>query len=199
MTFANRYAGLCCGIALILTCAASPAQATFHLWQISEVYSNASGSVQYVDLVLPFDFDDESFLAGHAISAGLNSNSLIFGSNLPSVPVAGQHVLIATPGFSAVAGVVPDYTFPVAPFFDPNGDTLNYAGVDSFNFPALPSDGIHALDRSGSTVIAAPTNFAGVVGTVPEPSGLALGIAGMTAAWFAVHRRRRPFRFDARQ
>jgi len=131
---------------LVFTCS-HRAEATFHLWQISQVYSSSSGTVQYVDFVLPFTFDDESFLTGHQLSAGLNSNSMLFGSNLPSVPVTGQHFLVATPGFAAIAGVTPDYTFPVAPFFNRNGDTLNYAFIDSFTFPALPLDGVNARDE----------------------------------------------------
>jgi serralysin len=174
---------------LALTCS-QRAEATFHLWHISQVYSNASGSVQYVDFVLPFTFDDESFLAGHQLSASLNSNSLSFGSNLPSVPVTGQHFLVATPGFDAIAGVTPDYTFPIAPFFNLNGDTLNYAGIDFFTFPALPSDGVLALNRDGSTAVNAPTNFAGQVGfvRVPEPATWVLLIFGPIALWAASRR-----------
>ncbi len=175
------------GVIVCLAAAAwsQDARATFHLWRIDQVYSDAGGSVQYVDFVLPFTFDDESLLTGHAISAGLNSNSMILSSNLPAFPVAGQHFLVATPGFAALAGVAPDYTFPVAPFFDQTGDTLNWASVDFFTFGALPSDGIHALNRDGSIAINAPTNFAGQVGFVPEPSTLVLAAFGIAAlaAW----------------
>src|SRR4029079_8797579 len=83
------------------------ALATFHEWKIDQVYSNADGSVQYVDFVLAAPSDDERFLFGRTLTAGLNSHSLTFGSDLPSEPVAGQHFLVATPGFAAIAGVLP--------------------------------------------------------------------------------------------
>jgi hypothetical protein len=159
------------------------ALASFHLWQIDQVYSNADGSVQYVDFVLPTAPDDERFLAGHTLTAGLNSNSLTFGVNLPSKPVAGQHFLVATPGFAAIAGVTADYTFSAAPFFNSHGDTLTYAGgLDSFTFTTLPVDGIHALNRDNTIAINAPINFAGQMGFVPEPANwamLSIGAIGL--------------------
>jgi hypothetical protein len=122
----------------------------------------------------------------------LNSNSLTFGSNLPSEPVAGQHFLVATPGFAAIAGVTADYTFSSGPFFNPHGDTLNYAGVDSFTFSALPADGIHALNRNNAIVVNAPINFAGEIGFVPEPATWILLSTGAVGLGVALRRRKRP-------
>ena len=162
------------------------ALATFHELKIDQVYSNADGSVQYVDFVLPAPSDDERFLFGRTLTAGLNSHSLTFGSDLPSEPVAGQHFLVATPGFAAIAGVLPDYTFSGGPFFNPHGDTLVYASsFDTFTFPALPADGIHALNRNNTIAINAPINFAGQAGFVPEPASwilLSIGVVGLGVA-----------------
>jgi hypothetical protein len=172
-------------VALLVAIWSQYALATFHLWKIDQVYSNADGSVQYVDFVLPPPvFDDERALSGHTLAAGLNGNSLLFGSDLPSEPVAGQHFLVATPGFAAIAGIQPDYTFAdPGPFFNRNGDTLTYAqGVDSFTFQALPLDGIQALNRDNSISINAPINFAGQQGFVPEPASwlvLSIGAIGL--------------------
>ena len=178
-------------VGVLLAGLAQEARATFHEWSISQIYSNASGSVQYVDLVLPsFVIDDESHVGGHDLSAGLNSNSLTIPADLPAVPVAGEHFLVATAGFAAIAGITPDYTLPVAPFFNPAGDSLNWAFVDTFNFRAIPTDGIHARNRDGSSVINSPINFAGQVGHVPEPASWALLLIGAIALW-AVRRKRR--------
>lgn len=161
---------LCVLVGLAAAVWSRRAEATFHLWRIDQVYSNATGSIQYVDFVLPFTFDDESHLTGRQLSAGLNSNTMTFGNDLPQVPVAGQHFLVATPGFATIAGVTPDYTFPSSfvPFFNRAGDTLNFASVDSFMFPALPSDNIRALNRNGSTAVNAPINFAGTTGSITD-------------------------------
>src|SRR6476660_6726239 len=115
----RRSKGLPIVVGLLVGIWSQYALATFHLWKIDQIYSNADGSVQYVNFVLPPPvIDNEDALSGKTLTAGLNSNSLTFGSNLPSVPVAGQHFLVATPGFAAVAGVTPDYTFSGGPFFN---------------------------------------------------------------------------------
>jgi serralysin len=184
-------------LALAIVALARPAYATFHLWQISQVYSNASGSVQYIDFFLPSAPDNEQFLGGRALTSSLHT--LTFGANLPSMPVPGQHFLVGTPGFASLANVTPDYTFPEVPgtpFFNLNGDTINYASVDSFTFPsggipALPHDGIHALNRNGTTSLNAPTNFAGRIGFVPEPATWVLLLSGAGCLWIANRARRR--------
>ena len=113
-------------------CWSCPAWATFHLWKIDQIYSNASGNVQFVELA-----DTEN---GEVVIGGktLTSNGHIFTflSNLPNgTPTAGQHMLLATSGYSALAGVTKaDFTLPDH-FLNPSGDTLTYAGgLDSATF-----------------------------------------------------------------
>jgi hypothetical protein len=187
----RRLKGLPIVVGLLIGIWSQSALATFHLWKIDQIYSNADGSVQYVDFVLPpVVSDDEDELSGKTLTAGLNSNSLTFGSNLPSVPVGGQHFLVATPGFAAIAGVAPDYTFAGGPFFNTSGDTLNYAGgVDIFTFSTPPLDGIHALNRDNIVVMNAPINFAGQQGFVPEPASWVLLSVGMLGLGVALRRR----------
>jgi hypothetical protein len=69
-------------------------------------------------------------------------------------------VLIATPGFATLGLVTPDFTIP-ARFVPTEGGTLDYAsGTDRINLPALPNDGVTAVDRNGNPVPATPKNFA---------------------------------------
>lgn len=167
-------------------CLVRPAQATFHLWHIDEVYSNASGTVQYIDFVQPsFIIDDERFLTEANLADSFSGNTYSFPTNLPAAPVANQHFLVATPGYAALSGVpAPDYVLPTNDWFNPNGDTITYAGfVDSFTFSSgqLPTDGTHALFRAyGSTTMSVvadtATNFAGVSGAVPVPEPAAFGL-----------------------
>ena len=154
-------------------------EATFHEWKIDQVYTNVSGTIQYVDFLLTSPTDDERSLQFAQLNANLNSNSMGF-TNLPDLPVDGQHFLVATPGFAAIAGVTPDYVFPFTPFFNPAGDTVNYGpNIDTLTFGAF-SDGILAASHGGS-VLNSPTNFAGVVGFVPEPTSGVLFIIGVGA------------------
>jgi hypothetical protein len=171
----------------IVTICSQQAEASFHEWKIDQVYSNASGSVQYVDFLLTNPTDNEQFLSFAQFAS--NSHTMGF-TNLPSQPVNGQHFLIATPGFASIAGVTPDYTFPATPFFNRSGDTLNYAfGVDTLTFTALPG-GNSAVGHSG-VVLAKPTNFAGVVGNVPEPATGVLLLVGAACLWAFIRRSRR--------
>ena len=59
---------------VVLACAASPAWATFHLWDASEVYSNADGTIQFVELVT--SFDNQHLMAGHYY--GSNEHGITF-------------------------------------------------------------------------------------------------------------------------
>src|SRR5450432_1854347 len=58
------------------------AHATFHLWQITQLYSNADGTVQYVELMALAS--QQQYLAGHAVvsSQGTNTHTYTFPGNL---------------------------------------------------------------------------------------------------------------------
>jgi hypothetical protein len=60
-----------------------------------------------------------------------------------------------------VANGQPDFVMPNG-FLATDGGTLNYAGVDQMTYAALPTDGLNALNRAGTTGPATPMNFAGI-------------------------------------
>jgi hypothetical protein len=156
-------------LAALAWCAS--AQASFHTFQIDELYSSPDGSVQFVELHEAAGFAGENFLSGHALTStqGATTRSFVFPSDLPSSDTAGRRVLIATPAFAAAAGVTPDYVMP-APFLFPDGGaTINYAGVDAVTYSALPADGRSSIDRTGAVAAATPTNFAGQTGVLAPP------------------------------
>ncbi|HXE49365.1 MAG TPA: hypothetical protein VN663_13395 [Ramlibacter sp.] len=143
------------------------ANATFHLFIITEIYSNASGNVQYIVLQTTFGF--QQFLTGHQITAtsqGGDSHIYTFPSDLPE-DSANRSFLIGTEGFASLGIVAPDYIVPNG-FLFPSGGTINYAGVDIVVHGALPGDGIHAIDRNGGIVATAPTNFAFATGAIVD-------------------------------
>jgi serralysin len=175
---------------------ASLAQAAFHLFQISEVYSNASGSVQFIELFT--DQSSQEFVNFTSISSSTNTYN--FPTQLPA-DSANHHFLIATPGYAALSGVpAPDYVLPTNNFFSTSADTISFNGATfptfSFSSGQLPTDGVNALARAylgafttppaPSSAVNSPTNFAGQTGTVPEPSAFVLAsvaAAGLFWRW----------------
>src|SRR4051794_793785 len=113
-------------LAIALSIAQAPAKAAFHLWQIQEVFTNASGSVQFVEMWDPNPF--ETSMTGLSIKATVGATTKTF--TFPSFPNKNTQmhsVLIATSGFGSLAGGVnPDFTFSQSStsisgsFFDPN-------------------------------------------------------------------------------
>jgi hypothetical protein len=166
---------------------ASTVQATFHTFQIDELYSSPDGMVQFVELHEAFGFNGQQFFAGQALTStqGATTRVFTFATDLPDGLTAGKRVLIATPGFAALGIVTPDYIVP-APFLFPGGGTLDFAAVDSLTYPALPADGVSSLDRSGTTGVNSPTNYAGETGSIgppapPAPPAAVFGIPALGA------------------
>ena len=146
------------------------AYASFHLWEIAEIYSNASGKVQYIELTT--SASGQQFVAGHEISALQDGTTHLFSipADLPG-DSRNHKFLIATQGFASLGIVAPDYVVPDGFLFQPNG-SVNFAGVDVMTYGNLPSNGVSAMDRAGNIVVNAPTNFAGATSTIGTPQVL---------------------------
>ena len=167
--------------------AASIANAGIHTWDVREVYSNADGSIQYIEL-----FD----AGAGGLEVGVGNGSLTSASQSHSwtngavaAPTNGKSYLIASASFAALPGApTPDVIIPAnkVPFFNRNGDTVGFAGVDSWAFGAVPTNGTDSLNRITGVGANTPRNYAGVQGNVngaPEPVPTAS--VWMTAALFA--------------
>src|SRR4029079_6878850 len=101
-------------LALLFALVALPAQAAFHLFRISEVYSNADGTLQYVVIreATGTNGEDQWFNNQlEATNAAGVKKELTFPKTLPSPQTASRSVLIATAGMAAL-GLAPDYTIP---------------------------------------------------------------------------------------
>ena len=142
---------------------ASSARAGHHSWDFNELYSNATGQIQFIEMTCPAN--GEAGLAGWTVTNG--TNTLNFATNLPSTSTAGTSILIATSGFGSLpGGVAPDYIIP-ANFFSTGGGTLTYAGgADVWAYGAVPTNGVLSLPRAGSPAANSPKNFAGSTGSV---------------------------------
>jgi hypothetical protein len=179
-----------------LLAAAAPAGASFHTFQIEQVYSNADGTVQYIVFHESAGFNGENFMGGLTLTsthAG-TTKTFMFPNHLPGNPTANQRFLAATNGFAAqakaaqksygypdpppppdpppVKSAAPDFIIPDG-FIPTDGGTINYAGVDSMTFGPLPTDGVNAMYRSGNSGPGSAVNFAGVA-TVPKATPIAL-------------------------
>ncbi|UCG46566.1 MAG: PQQ-dependent sugar dehydrogenase [Phycisphaerales bacterium] len=172
--FFLRLAG---AIAVLFSAAGSGAAYGFEMWEISEVFSNDDGSVQFIELVNNTGAVAEGLLGGRTFTS--NSQVYIYPGDLTG-DTAFKKVLMGTSGFAALSGApAPDYIIPDR-FFDPGGDTLVFvSGTQpyrslTFGPGELATDGVHSLNRDPGTgaVVAAensPANFAGVFGTVSGP------------------------------
>jgi hypothetical protein len=137
---------------------------SFHEYRINEIFSNADGTVQFIELTVG-NHSSEGFWQGHSITVlGETTHTFTFPSNLPNpTQTANTTVLIATEGFAALGIVTPNYIVPDGFLFTAGG-TIDFAGVDSVVYGQLPSDGTHAVNAAGTVVTATPRNFAGVTG-----------------------------------
>lgn len=156
-----------------------PTSATFHLWDISEVYSNADGTVQYIELFT--NFNSQQFTRGHTIQASHldASHVFVFPDDTPS-PTAGRHLLLATAGFSDLPGAVtPDFTLDDGFLFHPDG-VVDFVSANRMAYVGLPTDGVSALHCDSNNGISctamsvgdnSPTNFAGKTGFIDASGG----------------------------
>jgi len=189
-----RKVGFACRVAL--GCAAATmsnsTHAAFHLWNIRELFTNPDGTQQFIEF---FDtFGGQQFVGGQQIQvtdqAGTTTHTFTIPESLPGESF-GHAFLIATSGFASAAGAVtPNFTMP-AGFLFPDGGTINFFGLNSGSYSALPKDGILSRDFDGNTDQSnSPQNFAGSVGhVVPESTTWALLGLGGIAFCFLFRRR----------
>lgn len=170
--------------------------ATFHTFDIEEVFSNADGSVQFIELRESEGVDGNFNFAGNIMTT--TANGYVYPNDLPDTMTANRFVLCATASFVALPGAVsPDYIIPQR-FFEILGDTISIlqlpsnVSVDTFTFGGtllLPTDGSFSLNRDGTTGVNSPTNFAGETGSViaspPVPALSPSSLVVMTLALFS--------------
>jgi Ca2+-binding RTX toxin-like protein len=144
---------------------------SFHLYDINEIFSNADGSIQFIELRVGAS-NGESFWTGHNITVTQNgvTHTFTFANDLPSTQTANTSVLLATQGFANLGVVTPNYIIPNGFLFQGSGQ-VNFAGVDVFNYSNLPSNGTSSLGVGNVSGPNSPTNFAGQTGSVTVSAG----------------------------
>jgi hypothetical protein len=157
----------------------STARAPFHLWQIDQVYTNSTGTLQFIELHCPTS--GQNFVPGQQIQVtnGTQTNTFTIPSGSSDLPgnTNGQELLFATAGVHAAGGPVPDYIIPNN-FLFAAGGTINFFGSNSGSYTALPTNGTLSRVWNGGNEVNTLTNYAGQSGTitaaVPEPTSLLL-------------------------
>jgi hypothetical protein len=160
----KRY-GLLVGVCLIFFLAPVAALAKAHLWRFDEIFSNADGSIQFIEMVECCGSSEETNM--DTVSMSSDTNTYDFPNDLVG-DTAFQWILIATQSFAELPGApTPDYIMPPH-FFDPDGDTLRYRVHDTVAIPpgALPTNGVDSIDRNLVVQKNNPQNFAGESGSV---------------------------------
>ena len=165
-------------IAAALGAASGAANASYHLWQLKQLYSSADGSVQYIQLQAYASM--QQFIRNHTITVtqGSTTHTFRIPSDLPGdtsssmmddsgygyyMPMMSyKSMIIATQGFANLNMVAPDYIMPNGFLFTSGTAVVNWGeGADTFAYSSLPTDGSHALSRNGGIVDAIATNFMG--------------------------------------
>jgi len=150
------------------------AHAGAHTWVVNELFSNADGTVQFIELMEAGGGAFETGVGGHPVTS--NANTTTIGGNAAS-PTSFKTILFGTPAFAALPGApTPDYTLSPN-FFSLSGDTVSYVPYSSLTYGAgvLPTDGVRSLNRNLTTSTNSPKNYAGQTGSVnaaPAPAAV---------------------------
>src|SRR5215813_12151440 len=146
-------------IALVFaaTMALLPATAAFHLWTMNELYSNADGSVQFLEVTALTS--GQEFVGGHTLRSTIGGTTQTFSvPTKPSRNSGGRRMLFATQGFANLGIVTPDFIVPNG-FFSTTGGTLNWGeNSDVWTYGALPAPNM-SLNRDGTTSVNSPRNY----------------------------------------
>ena len=141
-----------------------------HTWDVNEVFSNADGTIQFVELFEANGTAGETGVGNGTVSTTTPPKSHSFGNGPVVGPTTNKTYLLATAAFAALPGApVPDEIIPngLLPFFfNPAGDTVKFIVYDSWTFPAIPTDGVQSLHRLTGVGPNSPKNYAGVTNQV---------------------------------
>ncbi len=153
-----------------------PAFASAHTWRINELFSNADGTIQFIEVKECCGSPNEILLGGKDVESTATGNIFVFPANLALGTTANKHILLATAGFAALPGApTPDHIIPDN-FFDQSADSVTYYVYDTMTFAAgvYPLDGVSSLQDTpaGFTVGPnSPTNCSGATGSVDAGGG----------------------------
>ena len=160
-----------CAVSLVgmLVLGPSSAIAGIHTWDVSEVFSNADGTIQFIELKETAGGNNEGGVGNGSISSDTLDQDHSWSNGTVS-NTANKFYLIASQGFADLPGApTPDVILPAnkVPFFATSGDTVSFSTWDSCTFGPVPVDGVNSFDcLTSATGANSPTNYAGGTGSV---------------------------------
>lgn len=163
--------GLTTAIILLVVLIFLPVHADHHMWQFSHIYSNASGSIQYIEMWSPASGQLQLKNQTVTSTAAGTTQVFVFDENLLG-ETANASLLLATSGFSVLTGLEPDFIIPER-FVPLPGGRLEFAdNADSWvvRREVLPLNGKQALNRAGAAVVSRPLNFSGLTAALDVAS-----------------------------
>jgi len=150
---------------------------------VEQIYSNANGSIQFI----VFRVEGERECTPFSVSSV--HDGVVFpgyGYIPPPGLWTSDHILVATTGFQALGTVTPDYGVSDG-FLGTGGGTIRFCGSE-LHYPAFPTNGITALDGSGSPVPNMARNAQGASGSVTAAqaalAALTINRLGLTGTWY---------------
>ncbi len=175
------------------TMIATPARASAHLWNITELFSNSSGTLQFIEMFTT-STGQSNFLTARSIvvSNGTSTNTF----NVPSTTLAGstanRSLLFGTSGIQAAGGPAPDFIIPNNFLFTLGGN-ITFFGAGDGPYTALPTNGTSSRVWGGNVnnLVNSPSNYAGQTGVVgvPEPTSILL-VSLALGSFYSFTRRR---------
>ena len=162
-----RILGVACACWLVL--AGVSARGGSHLWVINEVFSDADGTIQFVEMYNCCEPMEIYLVPDKYVHSHTTLKQFFFDANLAE-DTTDRYILLATAGFAALPGApTPDHIMEDN-FFDLTADTVEWwmypLSVLVFGAGQLPTDGLLSLNRDGSTGVNSPTNFQSESGSV---------------------------------
>ena len=162
------------------------ALASFHLWTISEIFSSADGTVQFIELVSSGPAETATGPAEIRTDSG---KVWEFPFNL-SGSTLNKRLLIATDNFESIPGAVtPNFSAsPALPadFFNPASDRIRlfhptFGEFHSRTFTNVPTDNVFSrvFTPTQTDVANSPQNFTGEVGSINRGDYNSDGIVDM--------------------
>jgi hypothetical protein len=140
------------------------AQAIFHLWNIREVYTDANGSRQFIELFTGAGSQNSVLNQQIRVTDGMTTHTFTLTNNL-SGSTANKALLIGTASITNFGSPKPNFIMPDN-FLFAGGGTITFFGANSGAYTALPTDGIMSRTWAAGNAVNSPQNYEGQTGSI---------------------------------